>query len=74
MNFELIAEELPVMLTSEKAAEITGLSKRTLANKRCLGEPPYYIKQKRRVLYPRTEFIAWLELISVEGKSPKVAE
>lgn len=47
-------EDLPDFLTEEQVLQITGWSKKTLYNKRCKREVPYYSNINHR--YPKKEF------------------
>lgn len=55
-----IAAELPPLMRSEAAAELLGISVRTLRNRHHLRLPPKAMKVSRRLLYPRSELIAYL--------------
>lgn len=39
-----------------------------LANRRCAGKPPSYIKVGKSILYPRTSVESWLSSCLVERK------
>lgn len=48
------------------------INPKRLANMRSLGEGPHYFKHGRAVLYPRDEFLRWLdESISAPGSRRK---
>lgn len=51
---------MPELLKAEKAAEILGIKKQTLAVWRLKGSGPRYIKLGTRVLYSVDEIDAWL--------------
>lgn len=54
--------QLPELLLPEEAARFLRLdSVRTLRNWRSLGTGPDYVKNGRRVLYPREALAAWLK-------------
>jgi len=55
-------------LTNDELAELTGWSKRSLANRRKSGQLPY-IKRGRKVLYKAEEVYAWLEMGAVKRTS-----
>ncbi len=56
-------------VTPSVAAEITGLSERTLATLRYHGGGPrFYKPTKKAVLYRRSEVLAWVEA-SVQTRS-----
>lgn len=57
---ELLAE-LPPLLTPQALADATGIPVGTWAAWRSLGTGPDYVKANRRVLYPKTAVIGWLE-------------
>jgi hypothetical protein len=55
----------PLIPRSEVPNLLPGLfSKKYLANLNSLGEGPPYIKIRRKVVYKREPFIAWLESIT----------
>jgi hypothetical protein len=49
-----------VMLDAQAAAQFTGLAVGTLAKLRCLGGSAPYIKAGRKILYPRSGLVRWL--------------
>lgn len=51
---------MPELLSAEKAAELLGIKKQTLAVWRLKGSGPRYIKAGSRVLYSTDEITAWL--------------
>jgi predicted DNA-binding transcriptional regulator AlpA len=65
---DVLANELPLLLRPAEVVKLTGLSVKTLANKRCQGEPPYFIRVGRRIFYPRQSFLIWLESVTTAGK------
>jgi excisionase family DNA binding protein len=63
------ASSLPEFLTQSEAAELLRLKPRTLEVYRRHGKSPAYRKLgPRRVLYSRTELIAWVDSCKVTGK------
>ena len=52
---------LPPLLTPQALATATGIPVGTWAAWRSLGTGPDYIKANRRVLYPKTAVVEWLE-------------
>ncbi|MDR0603916.1 MAG: helix-turn-helix domain-containing protein [Bacteroidales bacterium] len=67
---DVLANELPLLIRPAEVAKLTGLSPKTLANKRCKGEQPHFLKLGRRILYPRQDFITWFESTITAGKIP----
>lgn len=57
---KLLAELQP-LLTPQALADATGIPVGTWAAWRSLGTGPDYIKANRRVLYPKTAVVEWLE-------------
>lgn len=51
---------IEMLLTEEQLAERWGIASKTLANKRCNGEGPPYIKLGRLVRYDVAQIDAWL--------------
>lgn len=54
-------------------SELMGWSLKTLANYRCEGVGPPYIKVGRSVLYPKVEFYRWLKEKHREQKAARAA-
>ena len=48
-------------LTPKKAAEVFGLSAKTLANLRSQRKGPRFVKLRKKVLYPVDELERWLK-------------
>ena len=48
------------MMNAAMAAVFTGLAVATLANLRCLGGGPLYLKLGRKVVYRRADLADWL--------------
>ena len=48
------------MLDVQAAARFTGVAVATLAKMRCMGGGPLFLKLGRRVVYRRSDLIAWL--------------
>jgi len=48
------------ILDARAAARFLGLAVATLAKMRCMGGGPPFVKAGRRVLYRRSDLIAWL--------------
>jgi hypothetical protein len=48
------------MLDAQAAERLIGLRMATLAKMRCMGGGPPFVKAGRRVLYRRSDLIAWL--------------
>ena len=44
----------------QAAARFTGIAVATLAKMRCIGGGPLFVKLGRRVVYRRSDVIAWL--------------
>jgi predicted DNA-binding transcriptional regulator AlpA len=49
-----------LMLDVQAAARFTGIAAATLAKMRCMGGGPLFVKLGRRVVYRRSDVIAWL--------------
>lgn len=55
-------------------AEFAGWSEKTLANWRCEGAGPPFIKVGARVLYPKVDFLRWLKEKHREQRHAKAAK
>jgi predicted DNA-binding transcriptional regulator AlpA len=55
------------MLDVQAAARLTGLAVATLAKMRCMGGGPIFVKAGRRVLYRRSDIVAWLDARRVKN-------
>ena len=53
--------ELSQLVNQERAAQLLGLSPRTMESWRLVGGGPVYIKVGRRVRYRRSDLEAWLD-------------
>lgn len=49
------------LLTESQAAQLVGLSARTLERFRIQGAGPRFLKLGRRVFYSQTDLLAWLD-------------
>ena len=49
------------LLTPEQAGDYLRLHHRTLANLRCLGRGPRYVRSGRRAFYRRCDLDAWID-------------
>ena len=58
---EDLLADYPPLLTPQALATATGIPVGTWAAWRSLGTGPDYVKANRRVLYPRTAVVEWLE-------------
>ena len=47
-------------LSTDEAAEVSGLSRRNLEQARVKGDGPPFIKRKSRILYPEPLLLDWL--------------
>lgn len=68
-----IEQELPPLVTPQTLSECTGIPIGTWAAWRSQGIGPSYVKANRRVLYPRSEIVKWLErgLVVTDGEPTK---
>jgi excisionase family DNA binding protein len=48
------------LITIDQVAELTGLSRSTLAKKRCNGSGPAFFKLGRQIKYDRSDIEAWI--------------
>jgi excisionase family DNA binding protein len=48
------------LITIDRVAELTGLSRSTLAKKRCNGSGPAFHKLGRQIKYDRDDLSAWI--------------
>jgi hypothetical protein len=58
-----------LMLDVQAAARFIGIAVATLAKMRCMGGGPLFVKLGRRVLYRRSDLIAWLNARLVRNTS-----
>ena len=58
-----------LMLDVQTAARFTGIAVATLAKMRCIGGGPLFVKLGRRVVYRRSDVIAWLDARRVKNTS-----
>lgn len=58
---EDLLADYPPLMTPQALATATGIPVGTWAAWRSLGTGPDYVKANRRVLYPRTAVVEWLE-------------
>ena len=58
-----------LMLDVQAAARFTGIAVATLAKMRCIGGGPLFVKLGRRVVYRRSDVIAWLDARRVKNTS-----
>ena len=63
---ELISPSLPKHLNEYQAADVTGLSVKTLRRMRHEMRGPQYVKLGRRVVYSETDLGNWLKNNRVE--------
>jgi len=56
-----------LMLDVQAAARFTGIAVATLAKMRCMGGGPLFVKLGRRVVYRRSDVIAWLDARRVKN-------
>jgi len=56
-----------LMLDVQAAARFTGIAVATLAKMRCIGGGPLFVKLGRRVVYRRSDVIAWLDARRVKN-------
>jgi len=49
------------ILDAQEAARFIGVAVATLAKMRCVGGSPAFIKAGRKVVYRRSDLIAWLD-------------
>lgn len=66
-----IAPAQPLAFSTDDAAKLIGVSAKTLANWRCLGKGPAYIRlgnsPRAQVLYRYEDLAAWLSTLSRFG-------
>jgi predicted DNA-binding transcriptional regulator AlpA len=53
--------EVESLLTESQAAQLVGLSARTLERFRIQGAGPKFLKLGRRVFYAQTDLLTWLD-------------
>jgi hypothetical protein len=72
MNIQMSFESLPEFLRSTDLIKL-GLypSENALYSARIRGEGPSYIKLKRKILYPKSAVIGWIELRLKHNISPQ---
>jgi predicted DNA-binding transcriptional regulator AlpA len=51
----------PRYLDEKTAAKILGFSRQSLANWRCLGRGPLYVKRGRSIRYLLSDLVDWME-------------
>ena len=56
-----------LMFDVQAAARFTGIAVATLAKMRCMGGGPLFVKLGRRVVYRRSDVIAWLDARRVKN-------
>jgi predicted DNA-binding transcriptional regulator AlpA len=61
------------LISEIEAARLLGLSRRFLQCARAAGRPPRYCKLGRRVLYRRSDLVAFIEA-GIRGSSPAGGE
>ena len=59
----------PILRTPEQVAEFLGVTKATLADWRCKGMGPAYIKVGRLIRYPESPLVDWLEARTQQAAS-----
>lgn len=69
----IVADEpvRPLAFSTDGAAKMLGLSAKTLANWRCLGKGPVYIRvgesSQAQVLYRYEDLVSWLSSMTPQG-------
>lgn len=61
-------------LTSSEAAEVLRTTKGVLANWRCRGEGPRFIKLRRKILYDSQDLAEWVEIHKIWTIDQRKAE
>lgn len=59
----------PILLAPDQVAEFLGVTKATLADWRCKGMGPAYVKVGRLIRYPQSPLDEWLEARTQQAAS-----
>jgi hypothetical protein len=63
-------KDIDALLVEVRAAELLGLSTRTLQAWRCSCRGPAFVRAGRAIRYRRRDLIAWVEANTVSNRSP----